>query len=92
MLLEERAKPYTAEEVAILYPVLSEIECAMVARIEERFPGWHIWPHVDYPQTHIWLARKNWTAMQPVIAGQLGDLPGEITDWINQHSSPWGDC
>lgn len=86
-MLEERRSPYTPEQVGILFPVLTEVECHIVSGIEERFPGWSVWPHVDYPQTHIWLARKNSTAMQPLAVGMIGDLPGEIAHWISARSS-----
>jgi hypothetical protein len=79
--------PYTAGEVKILYPALTEVECLLVAGVEERFPGWHVWPHVDYPQTHIWLARKNSTSMPPLVTGMIGDMPGEVAYWISENSS-----
>lgn len=91
MYSEERDKPYTADEVMTLFPVLTEVECLIVSRLEERFLGWHIWPHVDYPKVHIWLAKKNFTAMQLLAVGELGDMPGEIANWINFNSSSvWG--
>jgi hypothetical protein len=46
-----------------------------------------VWPHVDYPQTHLWLARRYYTSMQPLVVSLIGDLPGEIVNWVNEHSS-----
>jgi hypothetical protein len=44
------------------------------------------------PQIHLWYARRASTPMQPLAAGKIGDIPGEIVNWINEHSSqpaPW---
>jgi hypothetical protein len=84
-VLEERRHPYTPEQIRLMFPVLTEVECLIVADIEERFPRWHVWPHVDYPQTHLWLARRNSTSM-PVL---VTSMPGEITNWINENSCSW---
>jgi hypothetical protein len=32
--LEERDKPYTADEVMTLFPVLTKVECVIVSRLE----------------------------------------------------------
>jgi hypothetical protein len=91
LYLEERETPYTPDEVKTLYPALTEIEYIIVARIEERFPRWHLWPDVEYPQMHVWYARRNHTSMPPLVTGKIGDIPGEIAYWISQNSSPaWG--
>lgn len=37
-MLEERRQPYTPQQIRLLFPVLTEVECLMVADIEERFP------------------------------------------------------
>jgi hypothetical protein len=88
-VLEERRQPYTPQQVRLIFPVLTEVECLTVADIEERFPRWHVWPHVDYPQTHLWLARRNSTPMNVLVTPRLGDMPGEITNWINENSCSW---
>lgn len=43
-MLEERRHPYTPQQIRLMFPVLTEVECLMVADIEERFPRWHVWP------------------------------------------------
>lgn len=86
-MLEQRRNPSTPEQVGILFPVLTEVECRIVSDLESRFPGWSVWPHVDYPQTHIWLTRKNATAMQSLAVGMIGDLAGEIAHWISANFS-----
>jgi hypothetical protein len=88
-VLEERRQPYTSQQIRLMFPVLTEVECLMVADIEERFPRWHVWPHVDYPQTHLWLARRNSTSMDVLVTPRLADLPGEIMNWINENSCSW---
>jgi hypothetical protein len=60
-------RPYTHEEVKQLYPMLTEVECRIVSDIEHRYRQWTVWPHVDYPQTHLWLARRHYTSMQPLV-------------------------
>lgn len=85
-MLEPR-RPYTHDQVKMLYPVLSEVECRIVAEIEQRYRFWEVWPHLDYPQTHVWYARRAYTAMQPLAAQRIGDLPGEIVNWVNENSS-----
>lgn len=85
-MLEAR-RPYTHEQVKTLYPMLGEVECRIVADIEQRYRFWEIWPHLDYPKVHVWYARRAYTPMQPLAAGKIGDIPGEIVNWINQHSS-----
>jgi hypothetical protein len=50
-----------------MFPVLTKVECLVVAGVEERFPRWHAWPHVDYPQSHLWLARRNSTSMNVLV-------------------------
>jgi hypothetical protein len=80
-------RPYTHEEVKQLYPVLTEVECRIVSGIEHRYRHWTVWPHVDYPQTHLWLARRYYTSMQPLVVSMIGDMPGEIVNWVNEHSS-----
>jgi hypothetical protein len=76
--------------------MLTEVECRMVANIEERFqqPQWMVYPHVDYPQVHLWLARRSFTPMAPLVVTMLGDLPGEISFWLHENTSrpnPWGN-
>jgi hypothetical protein len=88
-VLEERRQPYTPQRIRLMFPVLTEVECLMLADIEERFPRWHVWPHVDYPQTHLWLARRNSTSMDVLVTPRLGDMPAEITNWINENSCSW---
>ena len=80
-------RPYTHEEVKQLYPMLTEVECRIVSDIEHRYRHWTVWPHVDYPQTHLWLARRYYTSMQPLVVSLIGDLPGEIVNWVNENSS-----
>lgn len=75
-MLEERRQPYTPQQIRLMFPVLTEVECLMVAHMEERFPRWHVWPHVDYPQTHLWLARRNSTSMNVLVTSRLADMPG----------------
>ncbi len=74
----ERERPYTHEEVKTLYPVLTEVEARMVAHIEQHHtnPQWQVWPHADYPQVHLWLARRSFTPMPPLVVRELGDMPG----------------
>jgi hypothetical protein len=89
----ERERPYNHEEVQQLYPVLTEVECRLVSHLEHQFRAWQVWPHVDYPQVHLWLARRAFTSMTPIVVAQLGDMPGEINFWLHDHSSkpnPWG--
>ena len=88
-MLEERRHPYTPQQIRLMFPVLTEVECLMVAGIEERFPRWHVWPHVDYPQIHVWLARRNSTSMNVLVTLRLADMPGEMTNWINENSCSW---
>jgi hypothetical protein len=88
-VLEERRQPYTPQRIRLMFPVLTEVECLMVADIEERFPRWHVWPHVDSPKTHLWLARRNFTSMNVLVTPRLADMPGEITNWINENSCSW---
>lgn len=88
-MLEERRHPYTPEQIHLMFPVLTAVECLMVADIEVRFPRWHVWPHVDYPQAHLWLARRNSTSMNVLVIPRLGDMRGEITNWINENSCSW---
>jgi hypothetical protein len=42
---------------------------------------------MDYAQAHVWYARRAYTPMQPLATEMIGDLPGEIANWINEHSS-----
>ena len=91
----ERERPYTHEEVKTLYPVLTEVEARMVAHIEQHHtnPQWQVWPHADYPQVHLWLARRSFTPMPPLVVRELGGMPGEIRFWQNEytsHATPWG--
>jgi hypothetical protein len=88
-VLEERRQPYTPQQIRLMFPVLTEVECLMVANIEEWFPRWHVWPHVDYPQAHLWLARRNSTSMNVLVTSRLADMPGDITNWINENSCSW---
>jgi hypothetical protein len=44
---------------------------------------------VGYPQTHLWLARRNSTSMNVLVTSRLADMPGEITNWINENSCSW---
>ena len=46
-MLEPR-RPYTYEQLKVLYPVLTEVECRIVADIEQRYRFWEVWPHLDY--------------------------------------------
>ena len=91
----ERERPYAHEEVRQLYPVLTEVEARMVAHIEQTHtdPQWQVWPHQDYPQVHVWLARRSFTPMPPLVVTQLGDMPGEIQAWnhsLSAQPNPWG--
>jgi hypothetical protein len=80
-------RPYTHEQVKVLYPVLSEVECRIVSHIENRFRWWEIYPDVHYPQIHLWYARRQFTPMPALVKEHLGDIPGEIVYWINENSS-----
>jgi hypothetical protein len=85
-VLEPRP-PYTHDQVKILYPVLTEVECRIVANIEQKYKWWEVYPHVNYPATHLWYARRAYTPMMPLVTEMVGDIPGEIVNWTNENSS-----
>jgi hypothetical protein len=87
-MLGEPRPPYTHEQVKILYPFLTEVECRIVADIERRWRFWEVWPHMNYPEVHLWLTRRQFTAMQPLTAERVGDIPGEILNWITINGVP----
>jgi hypothetical protein len=81
LLSGEIRRPYTPTQVGILYPMLLEAECHLVSEIEFMHRGWEVWPHMSYPDVHVWLAKRQLTAMDPLEHSELGMIPELISKW-----------
>ena len=67
--------------------VLTEAEIREFCLFEHARPGWHAWPHVGWAAgTHIIYARREFSAMNVIVAKSMDELAGKVDEWTAGHS------
>jgi hypothetical protein len=70
--------------------VLSEAEIREFCLFEQERPNWRAWPHVGWAAgTHIIYARREFSAMNVIVAESMAELAGKVAEWTAGHSTPW---
>ena len=70
--------------------VLTEAEIREFCLFEQERPNWHAWPHVGWAAgTHIIYARREFSAMNVIVAESMGELAEKVDEWIADGSTRW---
>ena len=69
--------------------VLSEAEIKEFCLFEHARPGWHAWPHVGWPDIHIIYARREFSAMNVIVAKSMAELADKVDEHIADRSERW---
>jgi hypothetical protein len=84
-------EPAVGQRVRTLYGrVLSEAEIREFCLFEQERPNWHAWPHVGWAAgTHIIYARREFSAMNVIVAKSMDELADKVDAWIAGRSERW---
>ena len=66
--------------------VLSEAEIREFCLFEQERPNWHAWPHVGWPDIHIIYARREFSAMNVIVAKSMAELADKVDEYIADRS------